>query len=145
MFYLQPHNATIFTNDEQSRSFLAIPVSKESTRWVKQLLLPPIDSAMSRFGLKTYYSDTEEGCILHVSVASVKGNVIPQMLHHRNEGTSNCGTESERKIRSIPLFSREELSQGRACIMESLPRSIPIGVSQIQCEFGKAKVLTIPF
>ena len=56
----------------------------------------------------------------------------------------------------MPLVGKETLFQedldpgdvriqGHACIMESLPRSIPIGVNQIQCEFGKAKILTIPF
>ena len=89
----QPQHAKIFTNDDQTRSFLSIPVSAHSSRWIKQSLLPPIDATMLRFGLQTYYNTKEEGegeggCILHVSVASVKGNVIPQMLCRR-VGDSN--------------------------------------------------------
>ncbi|KAL7537083.1 hypothetical protein ACHAXR_008070 [Thalassiosira sp. AJA248-18] len=139
--HLQPYNATIFSNDQQTRSFLSVPVSKEGARWVKQLLIPPIDATMLRFGLQTYYSTEEEGCILHVSIASVKGNIIPQILR-RNGAMDESGfenTETQSKIRSIPLFSREERDQG-----PNMPRSIPISVNQIQCDFGKTKQLAIP-
>ncbi|KAL7549221.1 hypothetical protein ACHAWF_012491 [Thalassiosira exigua] len=148
---LKLHNATIFTNDQQTRSFLAIPVSKESAHWVKQLLLPPIDAAMLRFGLETYYSSEEEGCILHVSVASVKGNIIPPLMKQRHD---TC-IESLRDVKHIPLFKcrdgchdrlmTENAYNSESEVLESLPETIPITVNKIKCEFGKAKQLTIPF
>jgi len=145
---LQPHNTTIFTNDQQNRSFLSIPISKESSRWVKQTLLPPIDAAMVRFGLETYYHNMEggDGCILHVSVASVKGNVIPQLLQHRTRDNTKCGMSSadERSIRSLPLFvAPEELQKSDADILLSIPSCIPIRFDRIQCTFGKEKQVTI--
>ena len=150
ILYVQPRNATIFTNDQQNRSFLSIPISKESSRWVKQILLPPIDSAMVRFGLETYYHSLGEGedCILHVSVASVKGNVIPQLVQQRiKENDSLCGmhSDAERSIRSLPLLSVPEGEQGHdAGYLKSIPSSIPIRFDRIQCTFGKDKQLTIP-
>mmetsp|Transcript_8836 Transcript_8836/g.19072 ORF Transcript_8836/g.19072 Transcript_8836/m.19072 type:complete len:570 (+) Transcript_8836:65-1774(+) len=159
---LQPQNATIFTNDQQTRSFLAIPVSAESARWIKRMLLPPIDNAMVRFGLQTYYSTEEDGgeegggCILHVSVASVKGNVIPSILRQRHRKRCQQGMmtvkgnedDDVENVKSIPLFSKHEIKQKEGdTVLESssLPRCIPIRVNQIQCRFGKAKGLTIPF
>ena len=146
---LQPHNATIFTNDQQTRSFLAIPVSDESARWVKQMFLPSIDAAMLRFGLETYYTTEEEGCILHVSFASVKGNVIPHILRCRGQRVNRSGNESnenESKIRSTSLFSNHcAQHQDIGVFLKSIPRYIPIRVHQIECEFGKAKKLSISF
>lgn len=145
ILYLQPRNATIFTNDEQTRSFLSIPVSNESSRWVKQTLLPPIDATMQRFGLQTYYSTEEEGCILHVSVASSKGNVIPQMLCKRKKLGDNDKNgyssfeEGASNIRSIPLFSLHDDEQEHDATIESMPSFIPIRIHQIQCQFGKTK------
>ena len=147
VLHLQPQNATIFTNDEQTRSFLSIPVSKESARWVKQLLIPSIDAAMLRFGLETYYSTEDgEGCILHVSVASVKGNIIPHLLLCRNRGMGTHGIDKgagRGEIRHISLFSQEE-KDNKMSILESLPRCIPIRANKIECFFGTAKQLIIP-
>ena len=158
ILHLQPRNATIFTNDEQTRSFLSIPVSNESSRWIKQTLLPPIDATMQRFGLQTYYSTEEEGCILHVSVASVKGNVIPQMLRKRkmlagDNDKNGCSSIEEKvsNIRSISLFSLptdddDDMQRHDATNMttiESMPSYIPIRVHQIQCQFGKTKQMKI--
>ena len=154
ILHLQPRNATIFTNDEQTRSFLSIPVSNESSRWVKQTLLPPIDATMQRFGLQTYYSTEEEGCILHVSVASVKGNVIPQMLRKRkmlgDNDKNGCSSieEGVSNIRSISLFSLPNDNKQRhdatnMTTIEPMPSYIPIRVHQIQCQFGKTKQMKI--
>lgn len=167
ILHLQPRNATIFTNDQQNRSFLSIPISKESSRWVKQTLLPPIDATMVRFGLETYYHNhssleggDEEGCILHVSVASVKGNVIPQLLlqHLRNNTkhakSSTMHNVEARSVRSLPLFliqegdqhNEEEEEEEDVCALltTSIPVSIPIRFDRVQCTFGKDKQLTIP-
>jgi hypothetical protein len=149
ILHLHPHNTTIFTNDQQNRSFLSIPISKESSRWVKQTLLPPIDATMVRFGLETYYHNTEgeDGCILHVSVASVKGNVIPHLLQHRKKANTKCGMSSvdERSNRSLPLFVVPEGEQKiDANMLVSIPSSIPIRIDRIQCTFGKEKQVTIP-
>ena len=165
IIHLQPRNATIFTNDQQNRSFLSIPISKESSRWVKQTLLPPIDATMVRFGLETYYRDHssleggDEGCILHVSVASVKGNVIPQLLlqHLRNNTkhakSSTMHNVEARSVLSLPLFLIQEGDQHNeeeedvdacALLTTSIPSSIPIHIDRIQCTFGKDKQLTIP-
>ncbi len=149
ILHVQPRNATIFTNDQQNRSFLSIPISKESSRWVKRSLLPPIDAAMVRFGLETYYHSLGggEGCILHVSVASVKGNVIPQMLQHRSKkNDSLCGMHSDakRSIRSLSLFVTEGEQVHAAGCLKPIPSSIPILFDRIQCTFGKDKQLTIP-
>ena len=156
ILHLQPRNATIFTNDEQTRSFLSIPVSNESSRWIKQTLLPPIDATMQRFGLQTYYSTEEEGCILHVSVASVKGNVIPQMLRKRkmlgDNDKNGCSSieEGVSSIRSISLFSlpndddnKQRHDATNMTTIESMPSYIPIRVHQIQCQFGKTKQMKI--
>ena len=157
ILHLQPRNATIFTNDEQTRSFLSIPVSNESSRWIKQTLLPPIDATMQRFGLQTYYSTEEEGCILHVSVASVKGNVIPQMLRKRkmlgDNDKNGCSSieEGVSNIRSIALFSlpnddddyKQRHDATNMTTIESMPSYIPIRVHQIQCQFGKTKQMKI--
>ena len=136
---LQPRNATIFTNDQRTRSFLSIPVSANSANWAKRMLLPSIDATMLRFGLETYYSTTEGGCTLHVSVASVKGNVIPQMQRIRGQ----CGDGEESQARSIPLFANEETDEAKRSL-ESLPEAIPVEVDRIECVFGSARRLAIP-
>ena len=112
---------------------------------------------MQRFGLQTYYSTEEEGCILHVSVASVKGNVIPQMLRKRKmlgdndkNGRSSI-EEGVSNIRSISFFSLptdddDDMQRHDATNMttiESMPSYIPIRVHQIQCQFGKTKQMKI--
>ena len=153
ILHLQPQHAKIFTNDEQTRSFLSIPVSAHSSRWIKQSLLPPIDATMLRFGLQTYYNTEEEGeggCILHVSVASMKGNVIPQMLCRRvgdSNETNGRRTDDDRSmtrgIRCIPLLSADDKTGIK--LIEEIPSCIPIRIQHIKCEFGKAtKQLAIP-
>ena len=138
---LQPCNATIFTNDQRTRSFLSIPVSGESSRWIKRVLLPPIDATMERFGQESYYRTEEGGCVLHVSVASVKGDMVKQILKFRR-------SEIDNKIRSIPLFSLQQNCidgiKAKNNYLETLPTSIPIPVDQVICEFGKAKKVMIP-
>lgn len=140
--HLQPHEATIFTNDQHTRSFLGIPVCRESAQWVKQLLLPPIDDAMVQFGLDTYYSTEDGGCILHVSIASVAGNVIPRILCRRQPGTE---TRDFASTKSISLFSTRHTHTKDRDALDSLPRDIPVRVNRIQCQFGKAKQVVIPF
>lgn len=137
---LRPHDATIFINDDQTRSFLAIPISEESSRWIKRVLLPPIDAAMLRFGQKTYY--TEEGCILHVSIASVKGNMISTILKRRvkdvpvqRSGSGNVVN----KARKIPLFQKEDCNPLAEDALNSIPELIPIQLEHIQCDFGRVK------
>lgn len=137
---LRPHDATIFINDDQTRSFLAIPISEESSRWIKRVLLPPIDAAMLRFGQKTYYTD--EGCILHVSIASVKGNMISTILKRRvkdvpvqRSGSGNVVN----KTRKIPLFQKEDCNPLEEEALNSIPESIPIRLEHIQCDFGRVK------
>jgi hypothetical protein len=144
--HLRPHNATIFTNDNQTRSFLAVPISEESSRWAKRVLLPPIDSAMLRFGQKTYYTEGE-GCILHVSIASVKGNMIPKILRNRSKGitsrrkgdSTQSAAENESKLRSIPLFQKQGCDPLKDETLNSIPKSIPIRLEHIQCDFGRVK------
>jgi len=128
---------------------------------------------MLKFGLLSYYNnnnnmnkkeegrkgedskgkDGEGGCILHVSIASVYGNVIPQMLFNRNNNTSqhnnnnnqkNVHSGDVEKIRCIPLFSSKDQEEGTIKEGLTLPSYIPIRVNCIQCEFGKMKKLTIP-
>ena len=173
---LQPQNALLLTNDTSTRTFLCIPISRSSSNWIKKSILPIVDSTMLKFGLLSYYNNEKEekeengkgkdgegegkdgkgregnGCILHVSIASVYGNVIPQMLLNRNNNTTrynnnchDCGDVE--KIRSIPLFfSSSEQEDTTREKMEglSMPSYIPIRVDCIQCEFGKMKKLTIP-
>eukprot|EP00984_Skeletonema_dohrnii_P038109 scaffold40964_cov155-Skeletonema_dohrnii-CCMP3373.AAC.2 len=139
--HLRPHNATIFVNDNQTRSFLSIPVSDESSRWAKRLLLPPIDATMLRFGQKTYY---DEG-IMHVSIASVKGNMIPIILKkrkHRDLKHTTSGNESN--ISSIPLFQSQGCNQFADETRSCIPESIPIRLDRIQCDFGKVKNMALP-
>ena len=138
--HLRPHDATIFINDDQTRSFLAIPISEESSRWIKRVLLPPIDAVINRFGQKTYY--TEEGCILHVSIASVKGNMISTILKRRvkdvpvqRSGSGNVVN----KARKIPLFQKEDCNPLEEDVLNSIPESIPIRLEHIQCDFGRVK------
>jgi len=139
--HLRPQNATIFINDNQTRSFLSIPLSEESSRWAKRLLLPPIDAAMLRYGQKTYYN---EG-IMHVSIASVKGNMIPITLKKRRSGDSKeSASANESKIRSIPLFQTQGCNQLGDEIRNSIPESIPIRLDRIQCDFGKVKNILLP-
>lgn len=139
--HLRPHDATIFINDNQTRSFLSIPISEESSRWVKNLL-PPIDASMLRFGQKTYY---DEG-IMHVSIASVKGNMIPIILkERRNDGDlKQSASGNESKIRNIPLFQTQGCNQLADETRNSIPESIPIRLNRIQCDFGKMKNMLLP-
>ena len=98
----------------------------------------------------TKEEEGEGGCILHVSVASVKGNVIPQMLCSRRVGDSNetkGRTDDDRSmtkgIRSIPLLSADDKTGIK--LIEEIPSCIPIRIQHIKCEFGKAtKQLAIP-
>jgi len=161
ILHLHPRKATIFTNDPRTRSFLTVPVSSQSSKWVKRSLLPSIDAAMTRFGLETYYATEEEGgCVLHASVASVEGNVIPQMLSLRSgsrrrgkngggsaeRGGNGGGNESKNEIRSISLFSTGREQYGDVDVLDSIPRCIPVRVNRMECDFGSsAKKLSIPF
>lgn len=138
--HLRPHGATIFINDDQTRSFLAIPISEESSRWIKRVLLPPIDAAMLRFGQKTYY--TEEGCILHVSIASVKGNMISTILKRRvkdNPLQQSGSGNVVNKARKIPLFQKEDCNTLEEDALNSIPELIPIRLEHIHCDFGRVK------
>lgn len=139
--HVQPRSATIFVNDPQTRSFLGMPLSEESARWVKRLLVPPIDGAMARFGLETYHEDEEGGCIPHVSVASVQGNVIPHMLRQRTPGRKSGNAEN---VKFISLFSDLHTHTTDVDASEYIPLCIPIRVNQIQCQFGEAKQISIP-
>ena len=167
----------LLTNDTSTRTFLCIPISISSSNWIKKSILPVVDATMLKFGLLSYYNgdnnnekekngegkegverEGEGGCILHVSIASVYGNVIPQMLFHRNSNThqhnSNININNDngdvKKIRCIPLFEssndNEEQEGGSIAIKmeESMPSYIPIRINCIQCEFSKMKKLTIP-
>ncbi|KAL7496182.1 hypothetical protein ACHAWT_004404 [Skeletonema menzelii] len=139
--HLRPHNATIFINDNNTRSFLSIPISDESSRWMKRLLLPPIDAAMLRFGQKTYY---DEG-IMHVSIASVKGNVIPTILkQRRSRDLKQSASEIESKIKSIPLFQIQGCNTLSSDSRNDVPESVPIRLDRIQCNFGKLKNMILP-
>jgi hypothetical protein len=147
LFHLNPHDAAIFTNDDQSRSFLTIPITGESTQWIKRVLLPPIDSTMKRFGLKSYYSEEGERCVLHVSVASVKGNIIKRIAEARNRYAGVTDIDSN-ELRSISLLGcKQILSDGALAEMEStlksVPSSIPIRFDRVQCQFGKVKEVSI--
>ena len=138
--HLRPHDATIFINVDQTRSFLAMPISEESARWIKWVLLPPIDAAMLRLGQKSYY--TEEGCILHVSIASVKGNMISTILKRRVKDDpvqwSGSGNVVN-KARKIPLFQKEDCNPLEEDVLNSIPELIPIRLEHIQCDFGRVK------
>jgi hypothetical protein len=138
---LRPKNATIFINDNQTRSFLSIPLSEESSRWAKRLLLPSIDAAMLRYGQKTYYDDG----IMHVSIASVKGNMIPITLHkRRNKDSKESAYGNESSITSIPLFQTQGCNQSGDETRNSIPESISIRLDHIQCDFGKVKNMLLP-
>ncbi|KAL7446899.1 hypothetical protein ACHAXM_011681 [Skeletonema potamos] len=139
--HLRPKNATIFINDNQTRSFLSIPLSEESSRWAKRLLLPSIDAAMLRYGQKTYYDDG----IMHVSIASVKGNMIPITLHkRRNKDSKESAYGNESSITSIPLFQTQGCNQSGDETRNSIPESISIRLDHIQCDFGKVKNMLLP-
>ena len=141
IIHLRPHNATIFVNDNQTRSFLSIPVSDESSRWAKRLLLPSIDATMLRFGQKAYY---DEG-IMHVSIASVKGNMIPIILKkRRHKDLMHTASGNESKISSIPLFQSPGCHQLADETRRCIPESIPIRLDRIQCDFGKVKNMALP-
>lgn len=146
---LQPRNAVLLTNDTGTRSFLAMPVSDQSSRWVKQTLLPPIDAAMLKFGQQTYYtsnsgpagggatperstSEYGTGCVLHVSVASVSGDVVAG-----SQGVELPGAEPGNKA---PLFPGEGCG-GRATAEDrsSLPAVIPVQVDRVTVDFGGGK------
>jgi hypothetical protein len=139
IFHLQIHQAAIFTNDEQNRSFLTIPLTGQYVNWIKRVLLPPIDSTMKRFGLKTYYSEEGESCVLHVSVASAKGNLVKVMGTARNYG----GEEGFGSLKSIPLFDPSQSKMGG--VLESIPSSIPIRLNRLQCKFGQVKEISVKF
>lgn len=149
IFQLQPHNATIFTNDEQTRSFLTIPVSTDSSRWVKRVLLPPIDAAMSRFGLQSYYSTDEGGCVLHVSIASIKGNMVKHLMRdsakRTGDGSARDGAEDE--VRSLPLFTNlhTHKTHEQVELTRNIPTFIPIRLNRVRCQFGKVKEVVVPF
>ena len=157
--YLQPRNAIILTNDNHTRSFLCIPISTDSSRWIKHTFLPPIDAIMSRFGLATYYNNNTDdskdgGCILHVSIASVKGDIIPLMLQQKQyhnkrskcegsgEAAATSATTNESNTRRIMLYTNEERDSMQQ--ESSIPHHIPMKVTCVKCEFGKDKQCTIP-
>jgi hypothetical protein len=128
---------------------------------------------MSKFGLDTYYNNNNDntddsnedgsGCILHLSIASVKGNIIPLMLQQRQrkrsryEGSDVAAAigaavttmtnhddkdKNSSTIRRIMLYTDEE----RETIQQesSIPYHIPMKVTCVKCEFGKDKQCTIP-
>ncbi len=154
---LQPRNATIFTNDQRTRSFLSIPVSETSAHWVKCLLLPRIDATMERFGQGSYYKTREGGCILHVSIASTKGDMLTEMLSSRRSRevskdkilfSPGVDILDEPKSASLFEFMREdelrvsEISNNFIIpFSESIPELIPVQISQIRCEFGTTKMI----
>ena len=139
IFHLRPHEAAIFTNDQQNRSFLTIPISGQNAQWVKRVLLPPIDTAMKKFGLESYYSEVGENCVLHVSVASVKGNVVKVMADARNTLSEH---HDHSTMRSIPLFPNKPDLTGD---LKSIPVSIPIRLDNVCCQFGKVKGVSMKF
>ena len=148
IFYLEPHKAAIFTNDLQNRSFLTIPLSGQNAQWVKHALLPSIDSTMKKFGLETYYSKEGENCILHVSVASVKGNMVKAMSSARNRSCMNADVLGD--TRSIPLFPSNysfdsAFSKLKSFSFHSIPSTIPIYLDRVQCQFGNVKESSIKF
>jgi hypothetical protein len=146
IFHLRPHEAAIFTNDQQNRSFLTIPIAGQNTQWIKRVLLPPIDATMKKFGLESYYSEEGESCLLHMSVASVRGNVVKRMF----DASCNAVKYDVSDMRSIALFpSKCKLSDDARSeleyVLKSIPVSIPIRLDTVQCQFGKVKGLTIKF
>ena len=139
--HLRLHNATIFLNDNNTRSFLSIPVSEESSRWMKRLLLPPVDAALLRFGQQTYYN---EG-VMHVSIASIQGNVIPTIIKQRSiSNLKQSPSEAEIEIKSIPLFQTQGYNRLSNDARNDVPESIPIRLDRIQCDFGKMKNMVLP-
>ena len=133
---LQPRDAVVLTNDDGTRSFLAVPVSGQSSRWVKQTLLPSVDAAMLKYGQQTYYTtpndgggcgdatpatDYGTGCILHVSVASVCGDVATN---------------------KTPLFPGEG-GGATAEDRSTLPAAIPVRVERVTVDFGGGKKLAL--
>ena len=163
---LQPQNTLLLTNDTSTRTFLSIPISISSSNWIKKSILPIVDATMLKFGLLSYYNDNNDnveeengkgkdgkgGCIVHVSIASIRGNVIPQMLLNRNNNNNNQKNNSNgggdvEKIRSILLFTsneQEDITEEKMEELSAMPSYIPIRVNCIQCEFGKTKKLSIP-
>ena len=146
IFHLEPHAAAIFTNDKQNRSFLTIPITGQNATWVKRALLPPIDAAMKKFGLQSYYA--EEGCIIHVSVASVKGNMVKRMIQ---AGYSDGSVQVDANTRSLQLLpcmqhiSASDQSSEFQLALQSIPRLIPVQLDRVQCQFGKVKGVSIKF
>jgi len=154
---LQPQNAKIFTNDQRTRSFLSIPVSEGSAQWIKTMLMPRIDATMERFGQGSYYKTEEGGCILHVSIASVKGDMIKEMLSSRRSCKEKLLSFTSVNIvdepRSTPLSGLiQEYEPSLSVISKNLsfpfneyiPKLIPVQVRQIRCEFGKTKKVDLP-
>lgn len=146
VFHLEPHAATIFTNDQQNRSFLTIPITGQNATWIKRAILPPIDATMKKFGLQSYYN--EEGCILHVSVASVKGNMVKRMSPAKYH---NYGVQADINARSIRLLpcmqhiSATTQSSEIQAALQSIPRLVPVRLDRVRCQFGKVKDISIKF
>ncbi|KAL3798530.1 hypothetical protein HJC23_011834 [Cyclotella cryptica] len=149
VFHLRPRDASIFTNDKQNRSFLTIPITGESAQWVKRALLPPINSTVRRFGQGSYYSEEGESCVLHVSVASVRGDMVKRMKEARSRYRGISG-EKQSTIRSLSLFSRDQYAcdtdpSEMQSTFNSIPTSIPIWLDKVQCQFGRAKEVSVKF
>ena len=137
IFYLRPRDAVIFTNDQQTRSFLTIPITGSNVQWVKRVLLPPINSTMNKFGLESYYSEEGESCVLHVSVASMRGNMVKRM-HEARSTRSATRDKCRSTMRSISLFPCEKDS-----VLSSIPVSIPIRLDWVRCQFGTVKKVCV--
>eukprot|EP00986_Skeletonema_menzelii_P006147 scaffold2326_cov140-Skeletonema_menzelii.AAC.4 len=89
----------------------------------------------------TYY---DEG-IMHVSIASVKGNVIPTILkQRRSRDLKQSASEIESKIKSIPLFQIQGCNTLSSDSRNDVPESVPIRLDRLQCDFGKLKNMILP-
>jgi predicted DNA binding protein len=102
---------------------------------------------MKRFGLKSYYSEEGERCVLHVSVASVKGNIIKRIAETKNRYAGVTDIDSN-ELRSISLFGCKQILSDEALAemestLKSVPSSIPIRFDRVQCQFGKVKEVSI--
>lgn len=154
---LQPQNTKIFTNDQRTRSFLSIPVSEGSAQWIKTMLLPRIDATMERFGQGSYYKTEEGGCILHVSIASAKGDMIKEMLNSRRSCKETALSFTSINVADVPrstsLFGLIQEDEPSFSVIsknlslsfnEYIPKLIPVQVNMIRCEFGKTKKVDLP-
>jgi hypothetical protein len=103
---------------------------------------------MRRFGQESYYSEEGESCVLHVSVASVRGSMVKIMKGGRSRyGISD---EMQSSIRSISLFSWDhdvcdDNPSEKEFDLNTIPASIPIWLDQVRCQFGKVKDVSIKF